>query len=68
MTEKIQQQFNVGVKWTAGTQMFIYGALWRSPVSDPPKDNGMAEVEVPNERFIVNSINYQPSEGQEKSE
>ena len=28
----------------------------------------MAEVETTNERFIVNSINSQPSEGQEKSE
>ena len=48
--------------------MFISDALSRSPVSDPPKNNGMAEVEVPNERFIVNSINSHPSEGQEKSE
>ena len=46
--------------------MFISDALPRSPVSNPPKDNGMAEVEVPNERFIVNSINSQLS-GQEKS-
>ena len=68
MKEKIQQQFNFVVKWKAGKRMFISDALSRSPVSDPPKDNAMAEVEVPNERFIVNSINSQPSEGQEKSE
>ena len=68
MKEKIQQQFNFVVKWKAGKRMFISDALSRSPVSDPPKDNAMAEVEVPNERFIVSSINSQPSEGQEKSE
>ena len=66
MKEKIQQ-FNVVVKWKAKKRMFIYDALSRSPVSDPSKDNGMAEVEVPNERFIVSSINSQPSDGQEKS-
>ena len=48
--------------------MFISDALSRSPVSDPPKDNGMYEAEVPNERLIVNSINSQPSKGQEKAE
>ena len=37
--------------------MFVSDALSRSLVSDPPKDNGMNEVEMPNERFIVNSIN-----------
>ena len=68
MKGKIQQQFNVVVKWKAGKRMFISDALPRSSVSEPPKDNGMAEVEVPNERFIVSSINSQPSEGQEKSE
>ena len=67
MKEKIQQQFNFVVKWKAGKRMFISDALSRSPVSDPPKDNGVAEVEVPNERFIVNSISSQLSEGQEKS-
>ena len=67
MKEKIQQQFNFVVKWKAGKRMFISDALSRSPVSDPPKDNGVAEVGVPNERFIVNSINSQLSEGQEKS-
>ena len=46
--------------------MFISDALSRSAVLDPPKDNEMAEV-VPKERFIVNFINSQPSEGQEKS-
>ena len=68
MKEKIQQQFNFIVKWKAGKQMFISDALSRSPVSDPPKDNGMVEVEVPNERFIANSINSQPPKGQEKAE
>ena len=68
MKEKIQQQFNFVVKWKAGKKMFISDALSRSPVSDPPKDNGMDEVDMPNERFIVNSINSQPSKGQEKAE
>ena len=68
MKEKIQQQFNFVVKWKAGKKMFISDALPRSPVSDPPKDNGMDEVEMPNERFIVNSINFQPSKDQEEAE
>ena len=54
------------VKRKAGKRMFISDALSRSPVSDPPKDNGMDDVEMPNERFIVNSINSQPSKDQEK--
>ena len=49
-------------------RMFIFDALSRSPVSDPPKDNGMAELEMPNERFIVNSISSQPSKDHEKAE
>ena len=68
MKEKIQQQFMFVVKWKAGKRMFISDALSGKPVSNPPKDSEMAEVEVPNERFIVNSINSQLSEGQEKSE
>ena len=44
MKEKIQQQFNFVVKWKAGKRMFISDALSRSPVSDPPKDIGMAEA------------------------
>ena len=48
--------------------MFISDALSRSPLSAPPKDNGMAEVEVPNEKYIVNSINSQPPKGHEKVE
>ena len=68
MKEEIQQQFKFVVKWKAGKGMFISDALSRSPASDPPKYNGMVEVEVPNERFIVNSINSQQSKGQEKAE
>ena len=41
--------------------MFISDAFSRSPISAPLKDNGTDEVEMPNERFIVNSINLQPS-------
>ena len=48
--------------------MFISDVLSRSPVSNPSKDNGMDEVEMPNERFIVNSINSQPSKDHEKAE
>ena len=64
--EKIQQQFNFISKWKAGKRMFISDALSRSPVSDPPKDNGMDEVEMPNKRFILNSINSQPSKHTKK--
>ena len=48
--------------------MFVSDALQRSPVSDPARDNGTAEVVVPNDKFILNSINPQPSKGQQKAE
>ncbi len=48
--------------------MFIFDALSRSLASDPHNDNKIVEVEVPNERFIVNCINSQESKGQEKAE
>ena len=67
MKEKIQKQFNFVVKWKAGKRMFISDALSSSAVSYPPKDNGMDDAEMPNERFIVNSINSQPSKDQEKA-
>ena len=64
MKEKIQQQFNFVVKWKAGKRMFISDALSGSPVSDSPKDNEMDDVEMPNQRFVVNSINSQPPKDQ----
>ena len=66
MKKKIQQQFNFVVKWKAGKRVLISDALSRSPVSDPPNDNGTDEVETATERFIVNSINSQPSKDQEQ--
>ena len=68
MKEKFQQQFIFVDKWKAEIRVFISDALSRSPVLGPPNANGVAEVEVHNERFIVTSINSQPLEYQERSE
>ena len=62
MKEKLQQRFNFTVKWKQGKKMFISDALSRSPVSDPPEDNGVGEAEEPNERKIVNAINSKASD------
>ena len=36
--------------------MIISDAMLASLISDPPKHNRIAEVEVPNERFIVEAF------------
>lgn len=48
--------------------MVTFDALQRPSVADPPKDNGMVQVEVPNDKFIVKSKNSQTPKGDEKAE
>lgn len=48
--------------------MFISGAFSSSPISEPPKTNQMADVEVPNEGFIVYLVNFQSSKVKKKEE